>query len=185
MGSENGRVSLSAVDFLGLAKQRKVARLDLSEIGYEGVIYVRDLTAGEQAKVASGGRSKGGHGKKLRLYPDESMEMEMDALAEGAGPEFLRLAVVTDTQDGALLEQGFAAVELNEDGELPEYITFPAGELVQMADTWMREAGNLEKMTRQLEQMPNAITNLVIRRVRKLSGMGRSRDQVEEKKESS
>lgn len=54
MASENGHVSLSAVDFLGLIKQRKVVRLDLSTVGYTGVIYVRDLTAAEQAHVSSG-----------------------------------------------------------------------------------------------------------------------------------
>ena len=48
MASDNGHVSLSAIDLLGLTKQRKVARLDLADVGYVGVMYVRDLTAAEQ-----------------------------------------------------------------------------------------------------------------------------------------
>jgi hypothetical protein len=184
LASVNGRVSLSAVDFLGLTRQRKVQRLDLAEIGYEGVIYIRDLTAAEQVQVTSG-NSQNRRGSKARLYADESVEMDITALSEGAGPQFLRFGVVTDAEDGAILERAFETVELNENGEPPDYITIQADMLVQMADTWIREAGNVDKMIKRLEQMPNAITNHVVRRIRTLSGMGRSRDQVEEKKENS
>lgn len=52
MASKNGHVSLSAIDFLGLVKRRKVGRrLTWKKVGYEGVIYVRDLTAAQQQKV--------------------------------------------------------------------------------------------------------------------------------------
>mgnify|MGYP001268973880 CR=1 FL=1 len=79
---DSGRVSLSAIDFLGLTKQRKVARIDLAEAGYEGVIYVRDLTAAEQSKVTS----ISGKGGKLRLYQDKSREIDLAALTAEAGP---------------------------------------------------------------------------------------------------
>lgn len=175
MASENGtgRVSLSAVDFLGLVKQRKVARLDLSEVGYDGVIYVRDLTAAEQSKI-TGMSGKSG---RARLYNDKSVEMDMAVLVESAGVKFLSTAVVTDTQDGALLERAFDAADPD-----AEYIMMSAAELTPMADIWIREAGNRDKMEKMLEQMPNAITNLVVKRVRELSGM--AGDTVEEKKEN-
>ena len=171
---DSGRVSLSAIDFLGLTKQRKVARIDLAEAGYEGVIYVRDLTAAEQSKVTS----ISGKGGKLRLYQDKSREIDLAALTEEAGPRFLMAAAVTDTQDGAILERAFAAAEPD-----VEYITMPATELVQMSEMWIREAGNRAKAEALLESMPNAVTNLVVRKVREISGM--AEDQVEEKKDNS
>lgn len=174
MSSENGRVSLSAVDFLGLVKQRKVARLDLAEVGYEGVVYVRDLSAAEQSKVTSTGSGK----TKARFYNDKSYEMDLAALTEAAGPRFLAAAVVTDAKDGEILERAFAAAEPD-----VEYLMMSAGDLVQMADVWIKEAGNRAKMETMLEQMPNAITNLVVKRVREISGM--AEDRVEEKKDNS
>ncbi len=171
--SENGSVSLSAVDFLGLIKQRKVARLDLAEVGYEGVIYVRDLTAAEQARVTSGG----GKGTKARYYNDKSYEIDLAALTEAAGAKFLMAAAVTDAQDGAMLERAFAAAEPE-----AEYVTMSAAELVQMSEVWIREAGTRDKAEKALEQTPNAITNLVVKRVREISGM--AEDRIEEKKES-
>lgn len=174
MDNDNGRVSLSAVDFLGLVKQRKVARIDLAEVGYQGVIYVRDLTASEQSKVAT----MSGKSGRARLYEDKSLEMEMAMLVESAGPKFLAAAVVTDAQDGAILERAFAAAEPD-----VEYLTMSSADLVQMSDVWIREAGNRDKMDKMLEGMPNAITNVVVKRVRDLSGMAGNR--VEEKKENS
>lgn len=173
-GTDNGFVSLSAVDFLGLTKQRKVARLDLADVGYEGVIYVRDLSAAEQSKVAGGV----GRGGRARLYDDKSVEMDMAALVEAAGPKFLAAAVVTDAEGGAVLQRAFDAA-----GPEAEYITMSAGELVQMAEEWIREAGNRDKMEKMLEGMPNAVTNLVVKRVRQLSGL--AGDRIEEKKGNS
>lgn len=174
MASDNGRVSLSAIDFLGLVKTRKVARLDLADVGYEGVIYVRDLTAAEQAKVTG----TGGKGAKARYYPDRSYEMDLAALTEAAGPKFLMAAVVTDTQDGAILEAAFAA---DPDAE---HVMMSSAELVQMSALWIREAGTRQKAEETLESMPTAITNAVVKRVRELSGMVED-DRVEEKKDNS
>ena len=174
MASDNGRVSLSAIDLLGLTKQRKVARLDLVEVGYEGVIYVRDLTAAEQSKVTG----TGGKGGKARYYTDKSYEIDLAALTEAAGPKFLMAAAVTDAQDGALLERAFDAA-----GPDAEYIMMSAAELVQMADAWIREAGNVAKAEKALEAMPNAVTNMVVKAVRELSGM--AEDRIEEKKDNS
>ena len=174
MASDNGRVSLSAIDLLGLTKQRKVARLDLAEVGYEGVMYVRDLTAAEQSKVTG----TGGKGGKARYYTDKSYEIDLAALTEAAGPKFLMAAAVTDAQDGALLERAFDAAEPD-----VEYVMMSAGDLIQMADAWIKEAGNIAKAEKVLEAMPNAVTNMVVKAVRELSGMGE--DRIEEKKENS
>lgn len=174
MASDNGRVSLSAIDLLGLTKQRKVARLDLTDAGYEGVMYVRDLTAAEQSKVTG----TGGKGGKARYYTDKSYEIDLAALTEAAGPKFLMAAAVTDAQDGALLERAFDAAEPE-----AEYVMMSAGDLIQMADAWIKEAGNIAKAEKVLEAMPNAVTNMVVKAVRELSGMGE--DRIEEKKENS
>lgn len=174
MASDNGRVSLSAIDLLGLTKQRKVARLDLADAGYEGVMYVRDLTAAEQSKVTG----TGGKGGKARYYTDKSYEIDLAALTEAAGPKFLMAAAVTDAQDGALLERAFDAAEPE-----AEYVMMSAGDLIQMADAWIKEAGNIAKAEKVLEAMPNAVTNMVVKAVRELSGMGE--DRIEEKKENS
>ncbi len=174
MASDNGRVSLSAIDLLGLTKQRKVARLDLADAGYEGVMYVRDLTAAEQSKVTG----TGGKGGKARYYTDKSYEIDLAALTEAAGPKFLMAAAVTDAQDGALLERAFDAAEPD-----VEYVMMSAGDLIQMADAWIKEAGNIAKAEKVLEAMPNAVTNMVVKAVRELSGMGE--DRIEEKKENS
>lgn len=169
---DNGRVSLSAVDFLGLAEQRKVARIDLNGIGYDGVIYVRDLTAGEQSRITSGGKSG-----KARFYNDKSYEMDLAALTDEAGPKFLMAAMVTDTRGGEILERAFAAE--------PDaaYITFPASELVQMSEEWIRSAGNVRKAEERLGQLGSIILNEVVRVVKMLSGM--AKDAVEEKKDDS
>jgi len=174
MASDNGRVSLSAIDLLGLTKQRKVARLDLTDAGYEGVMYVRDLTAAEQSKVTG----TGGKGGKARYYTDKSYEIDLAALTEAAGPKFLMAAAVTDAQDGALLERAFDAAEPD-----VEYVMMSAGDLIQMADAWIKEAGNIAKAEKVLEAMPNAVTNMVVKAVRELSGM--AEDRIEEKKENS
>lgn len=170
MSSENGSRggnSLSAIDLLGLTKQRKVARIDLAALGYEGVMYVRDLTSAENGKVTAA-RGKSG---KARYYPDKSYELDMATLMEEAGPKFLMAAVVTDAQNGKLLEQMFAA-----EPDV-EYLMMKESDLVQMADLWMKEVGTRHQVEAMLESMPNIITNAVVQRVRELSGTVEEREE--------
>lgn len=171
MTKNNGVVPLSAIDFLSLVKQRKVARVDLADVGYSGIIYVRDLTSAEQARMTSGTKSK------ARFYNDKSYEMDLAALTEASGPKFLMASVVTDDQGGALLEQAFAAADPE-----AEYFMVSSEILVPMSEVWIKEAGTRSKAEETLTNMPNAITNLVVKRVRELSGM--AEDRVEEKKDS-
>lgn len=181
--SADGRVSLSAIDFLGLAEQRKVARIDLGELGFEGVIYVRDLTAAEYSRITSGGRSG-----KARFYSDKSYEMDLATLTQEAGPRFLMAAVVTDAKGGEILERAFAADTDAPDAKAPDakasYITIAASELVQMSDEWIRSAGNRSKAEEKLGQMPHIVTNEVVKMVKLLSGLA-DEDAIEEKKGSS
>lgn len=172
--TSNGYNPLSAIDFLGLAKVRKVARLDLTEVGHPGVVFVRELSATEQARVASGNNSRG----RVRLYNDKSVEAELSALVEEAGPKFMAMAMVTDKEDGAIILRAF-----EEAGPEAEYVVIPEDQLVQLSDVWIREAGNRDKMEKMLGNMGHDVTNLIVRRVRELSGIGV--DRVEEKKVNS
>lgn len=179
MAGVNGRVPLSALDLLGLADQRKVARLDLAEAGYTGVVYVCDLTAAQQQKIVATSRQ----GKRIRQNMKENWaEFDFSDLLENAGAKFMEVCLVTDREGGATLERAFAAAVDDEGGEA-EWITFPASELVLMFDLMSEELKKPHLAREKLEQFPNAVTSLVIRTMKRISGM--AEDQVEEKKESS
>lgn len=182
MTSANGRVGLSAIDLLGLAEQRKVARLDLAEVGYAGVVYVCDLSAAQQQRILTGPRRG-----KTRIYRDNSMDVDWSDLSQDAASKFMEACLVTDAQGGELLERAFAALEErpgsgDEDAGVV-YVVMPAKELVFMADQMAAELGQRRLVLEKLEQFPNAIASLVVRTVRQLSGM--AEDRVEEKKQPS
>lgn len=175
----SGRVPLSAIDLLGLAEQKKVARVDLGPAGYGGVVYVCDLTTAQQQKILGSPRK----GTKVRRNDKENWtEFDLSDLSNNAGSAFLEACLVTDKAGGATLEQAFAAAE-DGDGEPAEWITFPASELVYMAELMTAELKQARLMREKLEQFPNAVTSLIVKAVRELSGMGE--DAVEEKKGSS
>lgn len=174
----NGRVPLSALDLLGLAERRRVAQIDLAAVGYEGIVYVCDLTAGQQQEIMSGPR-KG----RTRIYKDNSMDVDWADLPRDAAPKFLQACLVTDKSGGEALERAFAAVDAGEGGEGIAYITFPASELVYMVDLMTAELKQPRLVRERMEQFPNAVTSLIVKTVRRISGLGE--DQIEEKKESS
>ena len=179
MASGDGRVSLSAIDLLGLAEQKKVGRVDLAEAGYSGVVYVCDLTAAQQQRIVGAPR----RGSKVRRNEKENWtEFDLADLANDAGAKFLEACLVTDRAEGATLERAFEAAA-DENGGLPEYITLPAAELVYMADLMRETVKTQSQLREKLEQFPNAVTSLLVKRMRELSGM--SEDRVEEKKENS
>lgn len=173
----NGRTTLSATDFLGLAARKKVARVDLSETGTPGIVYVCGLSASQQQEImglARGSRVRAGEGWT---------EFDSSALHNNqAGAKFLEACVVTDTEGGAVLERAFAAIE--EDGEGADYVTIAKSELVWMAKTWIKELGGREKMLATLGEMDNDVISLIVKTVRRLSGMG-SDEEIEEKKGNS
>lgn len=176
----NGQVPLSALDLLGLAEQRKVARVNLSDVGYSGVLFVCDLTAAQQQRILSGPR-KG----KTRIYRDNSMDVDWADLSQDAASKFLEACLVTDKESGALLEQAFEEVGIPEEeaGKVIRHVIFPASELVYMADLMGEELKQRRLVLDRLGQFPNAISSLIVRTVREISGM--AEDRVEEKKESS
>ena len=177
MGEVSSRVPLSALDLLGLAEQRKVARLDLAVAGYSGVVYVCDLTTAQQQRIVGTPRK----GTKVRQNTVEKWtEFDLADMSNNAGAKFLEACLVTDKEGGAALERAFAAVE--EDGEPVEYVVFPASELVSMFDLMAVELKKPHAAREKLEQFPNAVTSLIVKTMRQLSGM--AEDAVEEKKES-
>ena len=179
MASVDGRVSLSALDLLGLAEQKKVARIDLAEAGYSGVVYVCDLTTAQQQKIVGTPR----RGAKVKRYEKEqATEFDLADLANDAGAKFLEACLVTDREGGALLERAFEAAA-DGDGQWPEYITLPASELVYMAELMTAELKQPRLVREKLEQFPNAVTSLLVKTMRELSGM--AEDRVEEKKGNS
>lgn len=176
--SLNGRVPLSAIDLLGLAEQKKVARVDLGAVGYGGVVYVCDLTTAQQQKIVGTPRK----GTKIKRYDrEEATEFDMADLANDAGAKFLEACLVTDKEGGAILDRAFEA-GIDDDGNEPEWITFPAAELVYQFELMVAETKVPHKAREKLEAFPNAVTNIIVRKVRELSGM--AGDRVEEKKDS-
>lgn len=179
MAGVNGRVALSAVDLLGLAEQKKVARIDLTEKGYGGVVFVCDLTTAQQQKILGSPRK----GTKVRRNDKENWtEFDLADLSNNAGAAFLEACLVTDRANGATLEAAFEAA-VDEDGAPAEWITVAASELVYMAELMTAELKQPRLMREKLEQFPNAVTSLIVKRVREISGMGEN--VVEEKKGSS
>lgn len=167
----NGRITLSAIDFLGLAEKRRVARIDLTEVGYKGVVYACDLSTAKQQKVMT--RPNKG---KTRVYADKSMDINWSDLPADAGPKFLAECLVTDGDNGRLLDAAFAATD-------EPFVVWPESDLKFMADAWQAELGGRHKVMERLGDIPNAVTNLIVKTVRELSGM--EEDVVEEKKENS
>lgn len=82
-------ITLSAVDFLGLAEQRRVVKVDLSEAGHTGTVYVRELSAGEREMVQ-------GKPGKTKLNRDKSMEIDMSQMPQDFVFRLLKVAMVTD-----------------------------------------------------------------------------------------
>lgn len=176
MSGVNGRGPLSVADLLGLAEQRKVARVDLAEAGYGGVVFVCDLTAAQQQRIMSGPR-KG----KTRVYRDNSYDLDWSDLPQDAASKFLEACLVTDREGGATLARAFEAAD--GDGEVVEFITFPASELVYVAELMTAELKQARLVRDKLEQWPNAVTSLIIKKMRQISGL--AEDRIEEKKEHS
>ena len=163
--SKNGRITLSAVDFLALAETKRVARVDLSEVGVDGIVYVCDLSAAQQQRLFGGQN-------KMRVYKDQSRDI---ALPQDATAKLMRAAMVTDGQDGSIFEAKFADTD-------EEYIIVAESELVKYEDLWLAELGKSSAVNDHIQRMPNVVTNLVTRAINNLSGLGE--DAVEEKKSS-
>lgn len=157
-------VTLSAVDFLSLTEELVVARIDLAAVGRRGVLYVKELTAAEKTAVLP--RPKG----KARMYKDQSMEIDWSQLGSDATAKFLKAALLVD--DGSLAAH-FAPGE--------DVATIPADSLVMMYDQIVRQLDNKPHLAlERLGQTPNAVANLLLRRIRDISGLSEEPDDADD-----
>jgi hypothetical protein len=160
----NGHITLSAVDFLKLAEVKRVARVDLDDVGVSGVVYVCGLSTAQQQKMV-------GDRGSVRIYKDDSRDV---AIPKEAAAKMLLECMVTDGQDGKYFEAEFSKTD-------EEYISVPSDKLVYYRDLW-RESMNSKQIQDKVSDLPNVVTNLVMRHVNQLSGL--AGDEVEEKKSS-
>ena len=162
MSKENGQVTLSALGFLQLAEVKRVARVDLAEAGLSGVVYVCDLSTAQQQELFGGQNS-------IRTYADNSREI---ALPKDAAPKMIVKCLVTDGKDGAFFEEQFEKTD-------NDYISVDAGKIVYMNNLW-RESLNIKQVNEKIADLPNSVTNLIMKHVNELSGL--KEDPIEEKK---
>lgn len=161
--SKNGRNSLSAGDFLQLTEFKRVARVDLAEAGMTGVVYVCDLSTAQQQRLYGGSKS-------MRVYKDDSRDV---ALPKDAAAKIIQECMVTDKEDGQYLEAEFTKSD-------EKYIIVPLDQIVYYRDLWKEQLGNTKAVSDRIQNLPNVVTNLIVRNVSDLSGL--AGDEVEEKK---
>ena len=161
--SKNGQHSLSAGDFLQLTEFKRVARVDLAEAGMAGVVYVCDLSTAQQQRLYGGSKS-------MRVYKDDSRDV---ALPKDAAAKIIQECMVTDAENGAILESEF-------DKSDEKYVIVPLDKIVYYSDLWKAELGNTKAVNDKIQNLPNIVTNLIVKHVSDLSGL--AGDEVEEKK---
>jgi hypothetical protein len=165
------KVTLSAVDFLNLAEQRRVARIDLADVGYSGIVYACDLSTAKQQKIAIGPKGK------TRVYADKSMDVDLASMPKDAPLKMMIECLVTDAENGRLLEAAFA--DLPEDGE--PYIVWPESELTRLYDVLRGDGLKHSEVEEKLGRMANAVTNLIVKTVREISGTAEDAAEQEKK----
>lgn len=146
------KITLSAIDFLGLADRRQVVEVDLAEVGHQGIVFVRELTSAEIREIM--GRPKG----KTLMRKDQAIEIDWSQMPGDATVKFLKYCMVTD-----------------------------ATGTKQMYDLWNEQLGGGKRpqdVMEKLGQLPNSVTNLIVKRCREISGLidDEERDEIEEKK---
>lgn len=164
------QVTLSAVDFLNLAEQRTIARIDLADVGRKGIVHVCDLTTAMQRKIAIGPKGK------TRVYADKSMDVDLSAMPKDAATKMVMECLVTDREGGRLLEAAFAELE---EGDKP-YVVWPESDLVKMYDIMRRDLKHGE-VEAKIDGMGNAVTNLIVKTVREISGTAEEAADAEKK----
>lgn len=160
---------LSAVDFLNLAEERLVCRVDLAEIGRKGIVFVRELTADEKAAVLP--RPKG----KARMHKDQSIEIDWSQLSPDAAVKFLEKCLVSIDKDPALF---FGA-----NGSSRETAVIPADQLTPVYDEFVRHLGRPHLAREKLGDTPNAVMDLLVKKIREISGLDNDEDDDREKKD--
>jgi hypothetical protein len=161
--SKNGQHSLSAGDFLQLTEFKRIARVDLAEVGMDGIVYVCDLSTAQQQKLYGGSKS-------MRVYKDDSRDV---ALPKDAAAKIIQECMITDKEDGQYLESEFDKTD-------EEFVTVPLDQIVYYRDLWKEQLGNTKAVNDKIQNLPNIVTNLIVKNVSDLSGL--AGDEVEEKK---
>lgn len=96
--SHNKDLTLSAIDFLGLADDIRVEKVNLADIGRKGNFYIRELSTDDRRKLMNAGGRR--VGRKARINKDKSMDITLPDTAE---TELLKLALVTDETGETLM----------------------------------------------------------------------------------
>lgn len=150
-------VYLSAVDFLGLAEERVVARVDLAQIGRRGVLFVRELTADEKAAVLPRPKGKG------RVYKDQSVEIPWDQLSTDAVAKFLKVCLVSLKSDPTLY--------FGQNGDGSETAVIPVDQIVPVFDEIVAQTGQRRLAMEKLGAIPNSVADLLMKKIRVISGL--------------
>ena len=159
---------LSAVDFLHLAEERIVARVDFAEIGRDGVAFVCELTADEKAAVLP--RPKG----KARMHKDQSIEIDWSQLSPDATAKFLRVCLVN--------VKGDDSVYFGDNGKERETAVIPEDQLAKVYDGILKEVGAPHLALEQLGKLPNAVVDLLVSKIREISRLDVDEDEDDTRK---
>lgn len=158
-------MTLSAVDFLHLTEECIIARVNLAEIGRHGVLFVKELTADEKAAVMP--RPKG----KTRVYKDQSLELDWSQLSPEAAAKFLKMCLVQG-KNGRDLAEFFGS-----NGSTAETALLTADVYEPMFDELVRQNdGKPHLAMEKIGGLPNAVVDLVVKKIRQISGMDDDRD---------
>jgi len=106
----------------------------------------------------------------MRVHKDDSRDV---ALPKDAAAKILQECMVTDKEDGQYLEAEFAKVDT-------DFVTVPIDQIVYYRDLWKEQLGNTKAVNDKIQNLPNIVTNLIVKHVSDLSGL--AGDEVEEKK---
>lgn len=129
---------LNAEQFLGLADRLKTEYVDLSELGINGGVWIRELTARQRDDVMK-------MGGRIRINKDESQDFDLSSLPPGSSIKIALMGICTDDSGNELMFS--------------------------------------RKDEHKLNGMPSAVIDLIVKRIRRLSGM--SKDADEEAKKNS
>lgn len=135
--------SLSVADFLKLADELRTEPVDLAECGRKGTMYVRELTAGEQAALNR-------IGGKIQIKKGSTF-MDASAMPKNLAGLTLKMGLVTDAT-GARQYYDELKTQLKTDKAVMEY----------------------------LDKLPGGLVNLLVGRIRKISGLTLDDEQDED-----
>lgn len=122
---------LSADQFLGLSDRLKTEYVSLSDLGIDGGVWIRELTARQRDQVMKlGGR--------IRINKDESQDFDLSSLPPGSSVKIALMGICTD-------ETG-------------------------------RELMFKKRDEQALNGMPSAVIDLIVKRIRALSGLSKNAD---------